>query len=205
MHHHRNFRQGPSRSPVRGAAALTGKARRRKRRRAGARFRARASGETFSRSYQMSRATRASGPKTPGKRYRAGLPVERRQRGARVSLASPTHVTPARAASTAPQVAETRRSSAVRRSSRATVSFLSHAKKSPSSGSRKPRSAVSSRCVWELIRPGRIAASPKSQRRASGNLAVSAARAPTPAMRSPGRPPPHRQAAGCYRQHPCAQ
>ena len=47
------------------------------------------------------------------------------------SLASATQVTPARAASHAPQTAEMFMSSGVIRSRRARVSFLSHAKKHP--------------------------------------------------------------------------
>jgi hypothetical protein len=76
-------------------------------------------------------------------------PASRRARitGAPESLASPTQVTPERAASTAPHAAETYRSSALIRSLREAVTRRSHAKKSPSTGSRKPRIAVNSRCV----------------------------------------------------------
>ncbi len=45
--------------------------------------------------------------------------------------------------------------------------------------------AVSSRCEWQLTRPGRSAASPKSSTAAPSNFETSSARAPTPTMRVP--------------------
>src|SRR5216683_6225735 len=99
-------------------------------------------------------------------------------------LESPKHVTPARAASLAPQVADTRRSSPVI-AILAVVSFRNQAANSPSSLSRNPRMTVSSRCECALIRPGRIAAWPKSETLASGNRERTSTRGPAATILDP--------------------
>src|SRR5258706_2876414 len=81
----------------------------------------------------------------------------------------------------APQVADTSKSSALI-ARRARVSLRSQAKKSFSSRSRNPRITVSSRCECVLTKPGRIAASPKSSVRESGNLETISVRGPTAIM-----------------------
>ena len=125
---------------------------------------------------------------TPGKQHRAiQLPATPCILNNAESLASPTHVMPARTASHAPHVADTRRSSGVIRSKRAIVNFRSHAKKSillffeiPAQGGQFEMSVSVNETGQNYLLPRTIRAS------LAGNLASNLSQqVPTPAIRCP--------------------